>query len=148
MTDYVVCIPSYKRAEILKEKTLKMLHENRISPNKIYIYVANKTEFQTYKETIDSSLYNEMIIGKKGLVVQRQFISEKWSDGQPILFIDDDVKSIDLSLSTLFKNRTLDYFIKYAFRACKESKSFIWGLYPVFNPYFRKNNKEINNLLN
>ena len=42
--NYIICIPSYKRPEILKEKTLKMLQSHNIDPNIIYIFVADIEE--------------------------------------------------------------------------------------------------------
>lgn len=140
---YVICIPSYKRATFCNEKTLSTLHKHKIDPKKIYVYVANKEDYDIYKETLDSKLYNSLIIGKKGLVPQRQFIMEQWSENQNIVFFDDDVESIDLSLSPRFKKHNLDYFIKEAFDECKKNNSYIWGVYPVFNPFFRKPRPEI-----
>ena len=140
---YIIAIPSYKRAEICNNKTLKMLHENHIDKNKIYVYVANKEEYEEYKDVLDKSYYNKLVIGKKGLVQQREFISSQWPKGQKIVFIDDDMQSVDLSLSPLFKGKSLDHFFKEAFQACIENKSFIWGVYPVYNPFFRKTKKEM-----
>jgi len=140
--DYVVCIPSYKRAETCNEKTLKMLQDNNIPVKNIYVYVANKTEFDEYKKVLDPKLYKHLVIGKKGLVPQRQFIMNQWKEGQPIVFFDDDVESIDLSLS-MFKNKPLSHFFKHAFNECKKQQSYIWGVYPVFNPFFRKPRKEM-----
>jgi len=143
MTDYVVCIPSYKRADVCNEKTLATLHENKIPASKIYVYVANKEEYDLYKATLDHKYYHKLIIGVKGLVQQRQFIMNQWSNGKHIVFLDDDVAKIDLSLSSLFKSHNLDYFIKYAFKECIKYKSYIWGVYAVFNPFFRKTKKEV-----
>jgi hypothetical protein len=39
---------------------------------------------------------------------------------------DDDVESIDLSLSPRFKGHNLDYFIKEAFDECVKNHSYIW----------------------
>jgi len=148
MEEYIVCIPSYKRAQVCKDKTLNALHKYHIDPKKIYVYVANKEDYDLYKTTLDSSTYNKLIIGKKGLVPQRQFITNQWGTNKHIVFLDDDVESIDLSLSAQFKNHNLDYFIKYAFSECKKSKSYIWGVYAVFNPFFRKARKEMTTDLN
>ena len=82
MPDYVVCIPSYKRAETCNEKTLKMLKNNKISASKIYVYVANDEEYKEYLKVLDKKLYNKLIVGIKGLVPQRQFIMEQWKEGQ------------------------------------------------------------------
>jgi len=143
MTDYIVCIPSYKREKVCNEKTLSTLHKHKIDPKKIYVYVANQEDYEIYKNHLDSKLYNKLVIGKKGLVPQRQFISEQWSVNKNIVFFDDDVESIDLSLSPKFKNHNLDYFIKDAFHECRENHSYIWGVYAVFNPFFRKTKAEM-----
>ena len=148
MTDYIICIPSYKRAVVCKERTLTALNKNNIDPKKIYVYVANKEDYELYKNTLDSKTYNKLVIGKKGLVPQRQFITNQWPANKHIVFLDDDVESIDLSLSSEFKKHNLDYFIKYAFSECVKYKSYIWGVYAVFNPFFRKARKEMTTDLN
>jgi hypothetical protein len=148
MTDYIVCIPSYKRAVVCKERTLTALHKNNIDPKKIYVYVANKEDYDLYKTTLDPKTYHKLVIGKKGLVPQRQFITNQWPTNKHIVFLDDDVESIDLSLSPAFKKHNLDYFIKHAFSECVKYKSYIWGVYAVFNPFFRKARKEMTTDLN
>jgi hypothetical protein len=125
-----------------------MLKNNKISASKIYVYVANDEEYKEYSEKLDKKLYNKLVVGIKGLVPQRQFIMEQWKEGQHIVFFDDDVESIDLSISKLFKGKTLDYFFKYAFKECKANKSSIWGVYPVYNPFFREARDEMSTCLN
>ena len=140
---YIICIPSYKRANFCNEKTLATLHKHKIPSKKIYVYVANNEDYDIYKNTLNPELYNKLVIGKKGLVPQRQFIMEQWSENQKIVFFDDDVESVDISLSPRFKKHNLDYFIKEAFNECEKNHSYIWGVYPVFNPFFRKPKAEI-----
>ena len=142
-SDYVICIPSYKRAVLCKEKTIATLHKHKIDPKKIFVYVANKEDYDLYHEKLDKNYYNKIIIGKKGLVPQRQFIMEQWPAGKHIFFFDDDVQSIDLSLSSKFKQHSLDYFIREAFKECVKNNAFIWGVYAVFNPFFRKTKTEM-----
>jgi len=142
--DYVICIPSYKRAKVCNEKTLKMLRENKIDSKKIYVYVANQEDYNLY-ETMDKTQYNKLVIGKRGLVPQRQFIMNQWPVNKHIVFFDDDVESVDLSLS---KFKQLDEFIKHAFKECVTHKSYIWGVYAVFNPFFRKGRKDMSTELN
>jgi hypothetical protein len=139
---YVVCIPSYKRTQICNEKTLSTLQKMKIPKEKVYVYVANKEEYDLYKPTLDKSLYHKLVIGKKGLVPQRQFIMEQWPEGKNIVFFDDDVQSIDLTMSE-FKKKSLNDFFNHAFSECRKQKSFIWGVYPVFNPFFRKGRSEV-----
>jgi len=141
--DYIICIPSYKRANFCNEKTLATLHKHKIDPKKIYVYVADKEDYEKYKSVLNHSLYNKLVIGKKGLVPQRQFIMEQWPTDKHIVFFDDDVESIDLSLSPRFKGHNLDYFFKEAFHECEKNHAFIWGVYAVFNPFFRKTKTEM-----
>lgn len=145
---YVVCVPSYKRAQLCNDKTLTTLKKNKIPKSKIYVYVANKEEYDEYKKTLDPQLYGHLVIGHKGLVPQRQFISEQFPNGQPIVFFDDDVSSIDLSMSDLFKGQSVHTFFQAAFKECKKQKAYIWGVYPVFNPFFRKAREEVSTCLN
>jgi hypothetical protein len=142
-TDYVVCIPSYKRPTVCNEKTLKTLSVNNIPPSKIYVYVANQEEYNNYDAVVNKKLFNQLIIGKEGLVQQRQYIMSQWSAGKHIIFFDDDIESIDLTISPRFKTHSLDYFFKEAFRECTKHKSFIWGVYPVHNPFFRISKSEL-----
>jgi len=148
MSDYVVCIPSYKRSEVCRDKTLATLKKMNIPSSKIYVYVANKEEHEEYEKVLDKKTYNKLVVGIKGLVPQRQFIMEQWPEGKHIVFFDDDVQSIDLTMSSRFKGKSLESFFKEAFKECKTQKSSIWGVYPVFNPFFRKSRPEVSTCLN
>ena len=140
--DYIICIPSYNRSIVCSQKTLKMLNNNNINPELIYVYVANEIEFDIYTNILDKQFYNKIIIGVIGLAQQRQFIMEQFPENKNIIFFDDDVEFIDLSF-THYLN--LENFFENAFQTCIIQKSFIWGVYPVFNPFFRKPRKEITN---
>lgn len=148
LPDYIICIPSYKRPTVCNDRTLKTLNDNGVNPSLIYVYVANKEDYDIYLEALNPKFYNKLIIGKKGLVPQRQFIMNQWPTGKNIVFLDDDVERIDLSLSTQFKSHSLDYFIKYAFSECVKHKSYIWGVYAVYNPFFRKTKQDMTTCLN
>lgn len=140
--EYVVAIPSYHRSETCRTKTLAMLAKHQIPKNKIHVYIVREDENEYTKF---KSEYGHLVIGKKGLVQQREFIMNQFHPNKYILFLDDDIESIDLSLS---KFKTLDQFIHDAFRITKENNAFIWGVYPVFNPFFRKARSEMTTCLN
>ena len=141
--NYIVCIPSYKRSKVCNDKTLTTLKNHNIPKNKIYVFVANKTEEKQYLQDLDKNLYDKLIVGKKGLVQQREFIMNWCKEGERIVFFDDDIAKIDLSMSNTFKSHSLDFFFKTAFDQCLKNKAFIWGVYPVFNPFFRKARPEL-----
>ena len=83
---YIICIPSYKRSTVCNDKTLSTLKKHNIPKNLINVFVANKTEYKEYDDKLDKKLYNKLIIGKKGLVPQRQFIMNMYNDGEKIVF--------------------------------------------------------------
>ena len=47
--NWVIAIPSYKRTEILKEKTLSVLKHYGIEPQRIYIFVADESDFASLR---------------------------------------------------------------------------------------------------
>jgi hypothetical protein len=46
--EYVIAIPSYKRAQVLQSKTMTVLASYNIDPKLIYIFVASKEEYDIY----------------------------------------------------------------------------------------------------
>lgn len=140
MSNYVVAIPSYDRADEIISKTLNTLHEGGVSKNKIYIFVANKQQEKVYEETVPKNLYHKIIVGKKGIANQRIFISKYFPDGQYIISMDDDVEEMQImkNKDKLVKMHDLDKFFKDAYKELKKEKLYIWGIYPVRNPFFMK----------
>lgn len=156
---YVIAIPSYKRAELLKLKTLTVLQKYKIPRNRIYIFVADKDEEKNYTETIPSEMYGKIIIGEKGLKNQRNFISKFFQKGQEIVNIDDDIYGFNyLAYKSKSKKKTnktktnnngnnkynaylrvledLDTFFSNGFKRLRENKLYLWGIYPINNAYF------------
>jgi len=138
---YKLIIPTYKRAETLKNKTMAYLKKTNINAKNIFIYVANKEEKELYENTIDKNSYAEIIIGKRGLPQQRNFIQKTHKIGENLFMLDDDLKSIKMKVNdkVLTEINDLDSFINFAFDICNKNKTRYFGTYPVDNPYFMKN---------
>jgi len=113
-----------------------MLHKNNIPKEIITVFVANDDEFTDYSILLNPDYYGKIVIGKRGLVNQREFINGYYDDKQKIVSIDDDVRAVDLSMT---EYASLDDFLCEAFADCEFKGSYIFGVYPCFNPYFRKN---------
>jgi hypothetical protein len=139
MKNYKICIPSYKRSTICNNKTLKTLHELGISKNNIFVFVVAE-ELDQYKIDLNPDWYEELIVGEKGLVAQRQFITDYFPAWTYIISLDDDIEGLDLSLTDF---TSADDFFNYAFAKCEEQDAFLWSVYPVFNPWFRKERKHM-----
>ena len=62
--DNVIAIPSYKRNNAILKYTLNVLKDYQVNPKIIYIFVANKTEFKIYQESLPEIYHKNLIIGK------------------------------------------------------------------------------------
>jgi hypothetical protein len=141
--DYVVAIPSYKRAETLRDKTLKLLAEYAIEPKRIHVFVANEEEADIYKKTLEKGTYGKIIVGIKGIGPVRNFIYDYFPVGKPIVSMDDDIKGFleyDPKAARHEKKLgNLKEIIQRGFTECKAHNCRLWGIYPVPNGFFMNN---------
>lgn len=137
---YVVAIPSYNRVNEVVKKTLTTLKEGGVSSSQIYIFVANKEQYNLYEEGVPKELYAKIIIGKKGITNQRIFISKYFKEGQYVVSMDDDVEQVEIVKGNkLVKLTNVNKFFLEAYQLMKKTNLFIWGIYPVRNAFFMKN---------
>jgi hypothetical protein len=147
--DYVIAIPSYKRAETLRDKSLAVLKEYKIDPKRIDIFVANKDEEKVYKETLEPGTYNKIIVGVPKIGPQRNFISEYYPVGKAVIHMDDDIQGFIEYSKTAKRNEkklvNLEAAIQRGFAECRKHNCRLWGIYPTPNGYFM-NDKVDNDL--
>ena len=74
LTDYVVAIPSYKRPDTLKNKTLKVLQRYKIDPKKIVVFVADKEQEIIYHEALPKGSVGKIVVGVPGIKNIRNFM--------------------------------------------------------------------------
>ena len=140
MVNYVVAIPTYNRYDVLEHKTLKTLIEGGVGKNRIYLFVANQEQYRLYEQAIPKSMYKEIVIGKKGITNQRIFIANYFEDGRYVVSMDDDVEEFQmLRGDKLVKLGNVAGFFENAYKLLKTNKLYIWGIYPVRNPFFMYN---------
>ena len=139
-SSYVVAIPTYNRIDEVIKKTLNTLKEGCVNKNKIYLFVANKAQYELYEKSVPKNLYNKIIIGKKGITNQRNFISNYFNEGQYVISMDDDVERIEiLKGERLTPLKDLNVFFINAYKILKQRHLFIWGIYPVRHSLFMYN---------
>ena len=126
--NYVVAIPTYKRYDEVTTKTLPTLKRGKVDKKRIYVFVANKTEEKLYREKMDPDTYHKIVVGKKGLVPQRRYISQYFPEGTKIVSMDDDVQNmIQLKRDdSLKKIANLDAFFKRAFNTLNKHGLYLW----------------------
>ena len=140
--DYVIAIPSYKRAETLKDKTLATLARYHIEPSRIHIFVASDEEAAAYKAVLEPGTYGKLIVGVLKIGPQRNFIMNYFPKGKPLVQIDDDVSAFIEYDSKAKRHerplRDLKGVIQRGFRLCNEVGCSYWGIYPTANGFFMK----------
>jgi len=131
-----IAIPSYNRSDVIEKKTLATLLEGGIKPSQIYIFVANEKEKELYKQ-IPNSKYNKIVVGKLGITNQRNFINHYFKEGDHVVSIDDDIEGLyKLTNKRLTRVKDVATFFQTAFDTLKKENKYLWGIYPVHNPYF------------
>jgi hypothetical protein len=109
---------------------------------------------------LSKNLYGHLIVGVKGLKNQRNFISRYFQVGKEILNMDDDIggfkiqkhKNSKISVQQtktyrqdyyleVLEKKYLDILIKNSFKKLKTLGLFLWGIYPIANPYFMTPNE-------
>lgn len=131
--DFVIAIPSYNRLKQI-QNLLLYLDDNNIIHNNIYIFI-DPRNYWDYKKELEDKNYN-LIIGKKGLIQQRQFIKEYFELNQKILYLDDDFKNFKYSDDYEFN---FINEINLMFEKMVQNNCFLGSVNPTNNLFFCSN---------
>jgi hypothetical protein len=140
--DWIIAIPSYRRAETLRDKTLAVLQAYRIPRSRIHVFVANADEAKVYKATLDPATYGHMHIAEPGMAAVRNYITRFFPVGKAIFNMDDDIRGFIEYAEGVRRNERplgdLAAAISAGFREARRSGYRLFGFYPVANGYFMK----------
>lgn len=140
---YVIAIPTFKREKVLVNQTLATLRRHGSDLSNVFVFVADEGEKRVYDRALNLAGFKvPTVVGVRGLIHQRVFISKYFPEGTPTLSLDDDI--CGLYEKSGEKNRrplsvSIDELTRYGFSLCKKYRARLWGIYPVLNPYFLKN---------
>tara|TARA_R100000781_G_scaffold3464_2_gene4862 strand:+ start:3084 stop:3887 length:804 start_codon:yes stop_codon:yes gene_type:complete len=126
---YKIIIPSYKRVDTLIKKTLKSLYKTDIIKD-IYVFVADKEEYEIYKTKLKDFSDIKVIIGVRGIPNQRNYIQKFFKIDDFLVFIDDDIahiRGLDAN-NKIVKANKLHEFILKAFEQTKKIGFKMWGV--------------------
>lgn len=141
-TDWVVAIPSYRRATTLRDKTLKVLHDYGIPRNRIHVFVATADEAASYRATLDPATYGHLHVAEPGMAAVRNFITRFFPVGKPIFNVDDDIRGfLEWSPTARRHERPLKNLtaaITAGFAAARRTGYRLFGFYAVPNGFFMK----------
>jgi hypothetical protein len=138
--DYVVAIPSYKRSDQLPTKTLATLREGNIPMEKIHIFIVQE-ELELYRASCPGYT---LVVGKVGVIEQRNFIQEHFPLDTYIVCLDDDLEQIYRPTSAKTKEVITDLHpvLVSMIEKMNQEQVSICGAYPVDNIMFSFNSKE------
>ena len=138
MRDYVVAVPSYKRAEILKEQTLNTLDRLCADRERIHVFVADDAEREVYEDALNGEY--RIVVGVRGISSQRKYYHEYFPEGTRIISLDDDIADLmekqDNTIETT--GYTLDQIADIAYAVCEKHDARLWGINPVANGFYMK----------
>jgi len=147
---WIIAIPSYKRAETLRDKTLATLVKYNIDPKRIHVFVANSDEYASYKSILKPGTYGHMHIAVPGMAAVRNYITAFFPINTPIFNMDDDIKGFLEWSATANRNerplRSLEAAIDRGFAEAmkprtvngKSTRFRLFGFYPVANGFFMR----------
>lgn len=142
-----IAIPSHKRASFLCEKTLPLI-ANIYSSDNIAVFIDSKEDYQEYADKVSKyGVKNVVVTGKKGMGATRNFILDYYSVGDKILSIDDDVEKIVIKGKSTSKPEAFNDIAKLVdlgFSLCDKNNTILFGINPVPNPFYMKNNISLN----
>ena len=124
---YTIIIPSFKREHILVSHTLKSLARTDVCA-RIIVFTADEEETAKYRKVLPDSI--EVITGVRGLPQQHNHIQRLFPEGEHLLFMDDDLKSI-IGLDPNGKRVhtiKMHEFILTAFQMTKDSGKRMFGI--------------------
>ena len=144
--NFRVAIPSISRAETITKKTLNYLKQTDIDMSKVDIFLSNPSEEQAYRENLKDYPVNIIISNTKHVNTQRNFIVDYYKEDELILGIDDDIDLVAMKVDdkNTIQLNSLTEFVENAFTISLDKKIDMWGVNPVINPYFMKNNVTFN----
>ena len=141
MSKVVYAIPSYKRHDVIRDKTLATLQRGNVPLANIYVFVVQEEE-EAYRKACPGY---QIQVGLLGLVQQRAFIQNFFSEHDTIVMMDDDIQEIFRPITSKTKEEILDLpglFHLMNLRMKSEGVS-ICGVYPCSNLKFALGNPEI-----
>ena len=152
---YDIAVPSYQRAETLRDKTAKLLERLGVPAERVSVFVADGEQQAAYEAALSASPYGRrIIVAAPGMRAVRNFIQKHYPEGARVVCMDDDLHDLlrlapPKSAADPQKDRAvlqvedLDSVVRDGFRLCLAHGATLWGVYPVKNAFFMNREPKI-----
>ena len=128
--EFQIAIPTYKRYDIVKRRTLNFLRLQGIPASRITLFVASQEEHAAYSFSLFLSFGEaympKIVIGRLGIHHQRAFMEAHYPPGTSVLFLDDDVCKI----KSPFTSRSFEEQVATCFALAAAEGCSLWGIHP------------------
>lgn len=132
--DYVIAIPSYKRAELLMQETMQTLKD--IDLCRIHVFLSeDDSQLMTYSRLLDHRV-NEVITTAKNATEKFNAIHDYFEPGTKVFVMEDDVQLVYGSgkVNDGRPVADVDAMIRTGFDAIGDAG--IWGIVPHSNAFY------------
>ena len=133
MSDYILIIPTHRRAELLLNKTWSLLQRTGFNMPDAIIWVNDEEDYKEYCKLFPES---QIRIGGSSLTEKRNLIVNSFPIESNIVQIDDDIDQIYVMKEKGKKVALKDFnkLVALGFSYCESESSSFWGVYPIDNP--------------
>lgn len=125
-------IPTYKRYDVLLQKTLAYLLTTDLAAHQVDIFVSDTSEAALYEEALKKApdINANIIVGVRGIPNQRNFIQKYYPEGEELVMIDDDITVINGKNKNgdMRPVKKLSQLISSGFEICKAHGTIYWGI--------------------
>lgn len=137
-----VHVPTYRRADLLPERTLATLARSRVQL--AHVWLSDPTERPAYEAAIaaaDLPIDVELHDGAAGTAGNRTAAMAGYPAGTRMLFADDDLQAIErlnAADDKLEPAPDLGVVAELGWMGCAQAGARLWGVYPARNAYFMR----------
>jgi hypothetical protein len=138
--DYQIAIPSYRRHEVCRARTIATLLRLKADPGRMTVYVADDTDFDAYSKEL-KGLGVTVAKGVPGLLNQRRHYNLQYPRQTRLINVDDDLydlKAVTKSGDLVSYDGTLDEIAEHGFSTCESHGARLWGIAAFENGFYMK----------
>ena len=130
-----IAIPSHRRSKLLKEKTLKVLMENKIPFDMVDIHLSDDGDSAEYADI----QINKIVTGSKNVTEKFNSIHNYYPAGTQVVVMEDDIEELVFGYGENVKTKFTN-LLELCERGFSEIPfGGIWGIVPHHNAFFMKN---------
>lgn len=140
MIEYQIAIPSYRRPQVCRERTVATLLRLGASPANMNVYVADKSDEADYRKAL-SETGVRVRLGVPGLLAQRRFYNTQYPKNTRLLNVDDDLydlKTVTKDGELVSYQGSIDAVAEHGFSTCESHGARLWGISAFENGFYMK----------